>query len=331
MIKGRVIEAHRTNFIVSTEAGHITATVRGNFHEEGDFPKVGDYVSLNLLDAEKGVIEEIDERKSVIKRKAADSEEEQIIVTNVDTVFIVMGLDRDFNLSRLERYLLMVQQSGIQPVIVLNKADLITEDGIQVQHVKEVSGDAPVLLVSAKNGDGMSDFYNFITTGTTAVLLGSSGAGKSTITNWLLGGDVQAVNATKADDNRGRHTTTTRYLFTLANGAFLIDTPGMRELGIVENDADDEQLVFEKIERFAALCKFRNCDHEKSQGCAVLEALESGDLTERELDNYHKLIREREFRDNKDTTGANLYKAQNLKRQKQKDSALNRKRLSGGR
>jgi ribosome biogenesis GTPase len=330
MTSGRITEVHRTNFIVKTDGKEFTATVRGNFHADGDFPKVGDYVSFETLEDEKAVIESIHDRKSVIKRKAADSDEEQIIATNVDLIFIVIGLDGDFSLSRLERYLLLVAQSQIPAVVVLNKSDIADELEEKLHSVSEATGETPVMVVSATTGDNMEAFSEYLKPLSTAVLLGSSGAGKSTITNWLLDKEVQAVKEIREDDSRGRHTTTSRQLFSLQNGGFLIDTPGMRELGVLDSDEEDEMAVFEKIEEFSLQCKFRNCDHEKSTGCAVLAALESGDLTDREIGNYHKLQRERAFQESKDSTGTSRYHSQNQKRQSQKHAAIQKDRLSRG-
>lgn len=330
MIKGRVTEAHRTNFTVVTEQGEFTATVRGAFHAEGDFPKVGDYVSLEYLNDKQAVIEEVLDRTSVIKRKSAEDDDEQIIAANVDLIFIVMGLDGDFNISRLERYLLLAQQSSVPAVIVLNKVDVVEDINMYLEQVAVVAGKTPVMAVSALQGLGMDSLAAAISSETTAVLLGSSGAGKSTITNWLLQEERQAVKGIRLNDSHGRHTTTSRQLFTLPHGGYLIDTPGMRELGVIESDADDEQLVFERIENFASQCQFRNCDHEKSEGCAVLAAIESGELTERELHNYHKLLRERAFQENKDLNASARHNAQNQKRQQQKHVAELRRRLSRG-
>ncbi len=264
MTSGRVTEVHRTNFIVKVEGKEVVSTVRGNFHTEKDFPKVGDYVSLEVLSDGKGVIESVKERKSVIKRKASDSEEEQIMAANVDFIFIVMGLDKDFSVSRLERYLLLAAQSDIPAVIVLNKLDVAEAKESQISEVKTMAGGSPVVSVSATTGENMESVQSFISSDTTAVLLGSSGAGKSTITNWLLQDDVQPVQDIRSDDGRGRHTTTSRQLFDLPGGGYLIDTAGMRELGVLESDSEDELEVFYKIEEIAKECKFRNCDHEKS-------------------------------------------------------------------
>lgn len=328
MLKGRITEAHRTNFTVTADGKEYIATVRGVFHAEGDFPKVGDYVYFDLLDSEKAVIEKVEERKSIIKRKSADGEDEQIIATNVDVIFIVMGLDGDFNINRLERYLLLAEQSEVRPVVVLNKSDILEDTSSQLAQVKAVTREGEVLLTSATTGAGMKELSTFIEPEHTAVLLGSSGAGKSTITNWLLSEETQEVKDVRQDDSRGRHTTTSRQLFVLPQGGFLIDTPGMRELGIVESDADDEMEVFNRIENFANQCKFSNCDHEKSAGCAVLEALEIGELTERELNNYHKLLRERDLAERKDLSSAAKSQAQAKRREQKKLSIDLRKRLS---
>lgn len=328
MTTGRVTEAHRTNFTVTTDKGELLATVRGNFHANGHFPKVGDYVSVELLEDNKAVIEGIDERKSVIKRKSAETDDEQIIATNVDIIFIVVGLDGDYSLSRLERYLVLAEQSGIKPVVVLNKIDIVDDVNACLEEVLQVTGNVPVMTVSATTGENMDDLFIYLKEENTAVLLGSSGAGKSTITNWLLQENKQAVNDIREDDSRGRHTTTSRQLFTLPNGSFLIDTPGMRELGVLDSDADDELAVFEKIEQFASECRFNDCDHEKSAGCAVLAAVESGEMSERELNNYRKILRERAFLESKDSTAASRHHAQNQKRTHQRNAAIQRQKLS---
>jgi len=330
MNTARVTEVHRTNFTIAADKQEFTATVRGVFHADGDFPKVGDYVTFTVLDDKKAVIESVFKRSSVIKRKSADTDEEQIIAANVDLIFIVMGLDGDFNISRLERYLLLAEQSNIPVVVILNKADVVNDVAPYLDEVKQAAGQTPVLVVSALTGEGMEKLTADITPETTAVLLGSSGAGKSTITNWLLHEERQAVKDIRLDDSHGRHTTTSRQLFTLPHGGYLIDTPGMRELGVMESDSDNEQIVFDRIEHFASQCQFRNCDHEKSAGCAVQAAILSGELTEREFHNYQKLLRERAFLESKDTDNATRYAKQNEKRQQQKYEAAKRQRLSRG-
>jgi ribosome biogenesis GTPase len=330
MKEGRVIEVHRTNFVVKTDDIEYTASVRGSFHEEGEFPKVGDYVSYEVLDDGQAVIEMIRPRTSLIKRKSVSTDEEQIMVTNVNLICIVMGLDGDYNISRLERYLLLAKQSDIPAIIVLNKTDVTDRLEEQLQEVEAAAGTTKVIAVSALSGEGMIAVKECFSPETTAVLLGSSGAGKSTMTNWLLGADMQPVKEIRADDSRGRHTTTSRQLFELPFGGFLIDTPGMRELGVLENEQTPEMAASQKMEALAAQCTFANCDHDKSAGCAVIEALETGELSERELRNYRKLAREREFSTNKGATNAARHSAQNKKRENQKNEATRRARLSRG-
>lgn len=330
MNTGRITEAHRTNFTVTVDGKEYIATVRGVFHADKDFPKVGDYVSCELLDDEKAVIEKVNDRQSVIKRKSAETDEEQIIAANVDLIFIVMGLDGDFNMSRLERYLLLAEQSSIPAVVILNKSDVVEDVASYQSQVTEIVGETPVLTISALQGEGMEELASYIMPETTAVLLGSSGAGKSTITNWLLQEEKQAVKEIREDDSHGRHTTTSRQLFSLPHGGYLIDTPGMRELGVFESDKEDELAVFERIEQYAAQCQFRNCDHHKSAGCAVKAAIEAGELSERELHNYHKLLRERDFLENKGTDNGARHQKQNEKRLQQKYEAIKRQKLSRG-
>lgn len=330
MTQGRVTEVHRTNYTVAIAGEDFTATTRGVFHQEGDFPKVGDYVSVSLLSDQKAVIETVLERHSVIKRRGAEDDEVQIIAANVDLIIIVMGLDGDFNVSRLERYLLLATQSAISAIIVLNKIDLVVDVGVYLEQVERVRGVVPVYAVAAKTGDGLAAVARHITPTTTAVLLGSSGAGKSTITNWLLEDERQTVREIREDDSHGRHTTTSRQLFSLPQGGYLIDTPGMRELGVLAVDDTDEQAVFSRVADFALQCRFHNCDHEKSAGCAVVAAIESGDLSLREFQNYQKLLRERAFEESKDSTAATRHFAQNQKRENQKRAAILRQKLSRG-
>lgn len=303
MKTARVIEEHKTNYVIRAGAEEYLATVRGTFFEEGGFPKVGDYVQYEDVGDSKAVIESIEPRSSVIVRKAAHTGEEQVIVANVDLIFIVMGLDGDFNVSRLERYILLARQSGVAPVIVLNKCDSVEDVEGYVVAVTEAVGDVPVHAVSAKTGEGMESLLEYFTEDVTAVLLGSSGAGKSTITNWLLSERAQETQSVREDDSHGRHTTTHRELFSLPGGGYLIDTPGMRELGVFNSEEDEEE-VFALLDELAAQCRFPNCDHEKSAGCAILEAVASGKISERQLANYQKLQRERLFEESKHDEGA---------------------------
>ena len=334
MLQGRVIEVQRIHITVALPDQTVLATVRGEFHETGDYPKVGDWVSVTLVESSEeaqAVIEEILPRSTTIERLDQETLQPQILVTNVNLIFIVMGLDGDFNISRLERYLALATQSQIDPVIVLNKADMAENLDRQVTEVLAVASTYPVCVTTAETGEGLDALLMYIHDDTTAVLLGSSGAGKSTITNWLMGNTDQDVQVVRENDSRGRHTTTTRQLFTLPNGGYLIDTPGMRELSLADSETLEQDNLINQIELLATECKFSNCDHDKSAGCAVLEAIESRELEERALDNYYKLLRERNWLQDKTAGNKSRYKEQTKKRSEQAREAVNRKRLAGGR
>jgi ribosome biogenesis GTPase len=290
-IRGRIITEHKASYVVLADGVDYVATVRGHFHdgEEKRFPKVGDYVELSVLEEGKAVIEKIEPRTSEVVRKSAHDDTIQVMVANVDYVFIVMGLDDDFNLRRLERYLVLSEQANITPVVILNKADIAVDVDLYLRQTKEVAKSVAVYAVSAKTGQGMEVFAEYMKDGKTGVLLGSSGAGKSTITNNLLKEVLQDTKSVRETDSRGRHTTTTRELFALPSGGYLIDTPGMRELGFVQEE-DVTEGTFSDIELLAYECKFPNCDHIKSAGCKVQEALQSGELDKKHFDNYLKLL-----------------------------------------
>lgn len=298
---GRVFEEHKTNYIILSERKEYTGVVRGSFHESGTkegFPKVGDLVECTESSEGQVVIERVLPRTSEIVRKGVASNERQVMVANVEVIFIILGLDADFNLRRLERYLLLAQQSGVAPVVILNKADVVADPDEYVRKVKEVSPDTPVYAISAAAGIGLSAFARHMKGETIAVLLGSSGAGKSTIMNALLKENRQSTNAVRGDDSRGRHTTTARHMFTLPGLGYLIDTPGMRELGVLSSD-DDAADVFADIEKLKLACVYSDCDHLKSDGCAIQEAIANGELDKKRLENYLKLLRERAYSENK--------------------------------
>lgn len=326
MVTARVIEEHKTNYSISHDGSEYRATVRGTFFKDEEFPKVGDYVTCTLLEDSKAVIEEILPRTSTIVRRAVESEDVQVIVTNVDYIFVVMGLDGDFSLSRLERYLMLASQSGVPAVVILNKADVTSDLETQVAQVQHIAGASAVHAVSALTGENMDIFSEYITPEITAVLLGSSGAGKSTITNWLLQEEVKEVKEVRADDSRGRHTTTSRQLHYLPQGGFLIDTPGMRELGVMESTEDDEASVFALIEHIATRCKFSNCDHEKSVGCAVLEAIRTEEISPRQLQNYKKILRERAHEESKHNAEISWQHKRELKRVTNKQNKMHQKK-----
>jgi ribosome biogenesis GTPase len=289
-VRGRVITEHKASYVVAADSQEYIASVRGHFHDEEEkrFPKVGDYVVLSVLEEGKAVIETIEARASEVVRKSAHDDTIQVMVTNVDYVFIVMGLDDDFNLRRLERYLVLTEQAHITPVVILNKVDVVDDVSLYLRQTKEIAKEVRVYAVSALTGEGMDVFAEYMKDGATGVLLGSSGAGKSTITNYLLEEVLQDTKSVRETDSRGRHTTTTRELFKLPSGGYLIDTPGMRELGFVsEEDMSDG--TFSDIDLLTYECRFPNCDHVKSAGCAVQGALVQGTLDQKHFDNYLKL------------------------------------------
>lgn len=290
----RVAVENRGGYLLYSEVGELTGIIQGKFmrsaKDETDYPKVGDWISIEKLPGEaKAIIKEILPRFSKISRKRAGEDvAEQIIATNIDLVFIVQGLDGDFNLSRLERYVAMAKEGGCEPIILLNKSDIAPDANEKLKQTQETLLNIKIFLVSAKNMQGIEDVRALIAEGETVVFVGSSGVGKSTLVNALLGLDLQKTQEVRLDDSRGRHTTTKRELLSLPSGGLLIDTPGMRELGLwASQDALGE--TFEDIETFAQLCKFNDCDHTQSAGCAVLKALHEGKIDRQRYDRFIKL------------------------------------------
>jgi ribosome biogenesis GTPase len=254
-----------------------------------DLPATGDWVAARAVEPGLVLIEEVLPRRSKIARRAAGRrEEEQVLAANVDLAFILCGLDGDFNVRRIERYLAIARQGGVEPVILLNKADACASVTEAASEVRAASGGAPVLVMSALDGSGCGAVAAMLEPGVTAVLLGSSGAGKSTLMNRLLGETVQRTSPVREDDSRGRHTTTHRELFKLPSGAALIDTPGLREIQLW---AAEESIaaVFDEVSELAVHCRFNDCSHTNEPGCAVRDAVNSA-----RLENFHKLQREAE-------------------------------------
>lgn len=293
----RVVVENRGVYVLQTTDGEMQGLVRGKFRKEAkspaNFPKVGDWVVIEKLPQEsKAIIKEILPRKTKLSRKYAGEEiEEQIIVTNADLVFVVQGLDHDFNLARLERYVALVKEGDAKPVIILNKCDLAQNAAEKKDQVQNSLNVETVLLVSAKEKQGLQQIKELLEEGETAVFVGSSGAGKSTLLNALLGEEKQKISEVRLDDSRGKHTTTKRELFVLPSGGVLIDTPGMRELGMWATAVAMDE-TFQDIEKLAQNCKFRDCDHEISQNCAVRMALEKGEINREHYQNYLKLKKE---------------------------------------
>ncbi|HEY2913085.1 MAG TPA: ribosome small subunit-dependent GTPase A [Candidatus Angelobacter sp.] len=306
----RVLAQHRHSCSVWTESGETDAEVAGALlyrAEAGGLPVVGDWVAIRqYAPTDVAIITDVLPRKTKFSRKASGAAgEEQVIAANINLLFIVCGLDNDYNLRRLERYLVAASQSGAKPVIVLNKADLCPDPEVRVAEVQAIAAGVSVLAISAIGGgsDQVTEaLLPMIGTGTTAALLGSSGAGKSTIVNQLLGTETQTTQPTRESDSRGRHTTTHRELFFLSNGGLVLDNPGMRELQLWAQDfrqgsrhhpqttAVDE--AFPEIEALAVTCAFRDCTHAAEPDCAVQGALISGEIDAARWRSYLKLQRE---------------------------------------
>lgn len=294
----RVTIENKSVFTLQSDQGELEGFLRGKtlYQNEtsADRPKVGDWVRIEKLPNEnRAIIKEILPRKSKIARKEKmESVNEQVLVANIDTAFIVQGLDGDFNVRRLERYISIVTEGGAKPVIVFNKADIVSDPSKYTDEAKEAISDVEILVISAENGIGFDELLKHIAPKETVVFIGSSGAGKSTILNRFLNEEIQETRTVRKDDSRGRHTTTRRELFVLPNGGIIIDTPGMREVGIGTVESLDAS--FSDIQTLMTQCKFSKCDHEKTEGCAVKAAIEGGELDEKRYQNFLKLEAELE-------------------------------------
>lgn len=305
----RISREDREQYTAFGEHGEMACEVSGRFRFEAagkaNFPTVGDWVAGSILPGEnKAVIQALLPRKSAFSRKIAGQiTDEQVVAANIDTIFIVTGLDLNFNLRRIERYLAMAWNSGAMPVVVLNKSDLCAETESRKSEVESIALGVDVIALSAARNLGLEMLNRYLRKGETVAFLGSSGVGKSTIINSLLGTDRLRVNEVSESGSRGRHTTTHRELIVLPGGGIVIDTPGMRELQ-VWGDEEGLRLTFDDIEELALRCRFKDCSHKDQPGCAVEEAARNGSLDPRRLESYHKLQKEFSYLEDRRTMKA---------------------------
>jgi ribosome biogenesis GTPase / thiamine phosphate phosphatase len=320
-VPARVVSESKGSFQVFSQHGELASRISGKMRyragEENQYPAVGDWVVVQPLFAEhKGIIHAVLQRKSKFSRKVAgERTEEQIVSANVDTIFIVSGLDggRNLNLRRIERYLTLAWNSGATPVIVLNKVDLCPDPNLYLRNIEDIAPGISIYLVSAKKQTGLDALRNYVTKGTTAAFLGSSGVGKSALINALLGIEKQEIGEVREDDRTGRHTTTKRQLLLLPEGGMVIDTPGMREIQLWAGE-EDLQGTFHDIETLAKLCRFSDCSHNVDSGCAVRAAIDSGDLDPARLESYRKLQNELTYLASREENSTRLYEKQKWKK-----------------
>lgn len=300
----RVISVHKNSYTVSRGDGEVFAELSGSLlygtESISDLPTTGDWVYADFYDDDThAIIHGVLPRKTLLKRKTAGKLVDfQLIAANIDVAFVIQSLNDNFNIRRLERYLVMVHESGIEPVILLSKCDLVTEQ--QVDDIKSsvlsVAPHATVLEFSNSNRENIDSITNLLKKGYSYCLLGSSGVGKTTLLNSIIGNEKFETKTVSKKQSKGRHTTTSRQLVQLENGSMIIDTPGMRELGNISAD-DGLDETFSEILEIAQNCKFGNCTHTNEKGCAILAAIEAGDLSEQRYRNYLKMKREAAFND----------------------------------
>lgn len=298
---GRVTAEHKERYIVKTGADEYEGEIIGNFRysaqKRSDFPAVGDWVAISEYDDNKVLIHAVLPRKTVIERQAVGKQgEKQIIATNIDFALILQAVDRDFNVNRIERYLTICNAAKVNPIIILNKIDLIAPEELneKMQTISDRVPNIPLVAISNETLSGYDDIRPLLEKGKTYCLLGSSGVGKSTLVNNLSGTSAMKTGDISEAAQRGKHVTSHRELFILENGSILIDNPGMREVGITDAPSGME-LTFDQITELSQSCRFNDCSHIQEKGCAVLEAVDNGKISHETYDNYLKMEREKSY------------------------------------
>jgi len=304
--KARVISQHKGAYKVKNENGEFLAKVTGKqmftANTREDYPAVGDWVIIDELPENNAVIKEILPRQTIIKRtfgdknKSGKKNDTQVIATNIDVAFVVESIGRDYNLNRLERYFAIVSDQGIKPAVLLNKIDLISKAELaeKISEIKTRFPDIDVVATSTVGGESLNELKNYLENGKTYCFLGSSGVGKSSLINKLLGDSIIKTGEVSQYSDRGKHVTTGRQMYFLTNGAIVIDNPGIREVGMA-NASPAVDSAFEKVTELALQCKFKDCTHTHEKGCKVLEAVQADEISKQQYENYLNLKKESDY------------------------------------